>query len=68
MQLIRIIRGIREAQRTQDAEGAAHPGKTAAYVFEMSLTSAIMLRFLGVPVEFVGCFKPRKNDAGIQST
>lgn len=68
MQLINILRGIRDAQRTQDSEGGAHPGQTAAYVFDMSLLSAILLRCLGVRVEFVGCFKPRKPDASVQST
>lgn len=67
MQLIHILQGIKKAQQTQDEEGGAHPGKTAAYVFDMSLLSAILLRCLGARVEFVGCFKPRKADAGAQS-
>lgn len=67
MQIVEILQGIERAQRVQDEEGAAHPGKIAAYTFDMSLLTAILLRCLGKRVEFVGCFKPRTRDAGFQS-
>jgi hypothetical protein len=69
VQLIQVIRGIRQAQAKQDAEGHLHPGQIAVATFDMSLLTAILLRILCIRgVEFVGCFKPRKDDGNaIQS-
>lgn len=82
MQLSQILQGIERAQRVQDEEGAAHPGQTFAFTFPAGFTQRLYLKTQRQieGLEFVrtvdpmdgkrkwmGCFKPRKCDAGLQS-
>lgn len=82
MQIAEILSGIERAQRVQNEEGAVHPGQTFAFTFPAGFTQRLYLKTQRqiVGLEFVrtvdpmdgkrkwmGCFKPRNRDAGLQS-